>query len=425
MRFIFIFCLIISSSYSKIYSLLEVFELSNINSDEKKISKYQYESAQEELEKSISPFYPKIDLKFEYKKVNEFPIIVDGIEIDKRNEKLDSTLNIEQVLYDRKKYVDYKQKKNSLKKSFLEKRNNDQMLIHEVINSYFETIFKKKQKELIEQKIKHTNKIIQKASSKYKTGLISKADYLESKASGIELVAQRIQNELDLNLSKSILLRLTGLNSINIKNNIKFFNLEDIEYSKEISNFNNNFNIKLQEFLIKEAKLNKSESITGFEPKLSLNYEYLRDDVKGTDDQKKLSLILNIPIFSGFYDLDNYQQKKIEELIQKSRQDQIIKETKQNINNKIKNIKSYIEIINTYPQIIESKKFSLLSMQEGFKVGRKNIIDLLDEENKYFEKLNKFLEYKYLFIIEYASLKKETGNLDINFLKKLNGYIYE
>ncbi len=425
MRIIFFFSFIISMSYSKTYSLLEVFELSYINSDEQKILNYQHQKEQEELEKSISSFYPKIDLKVEYKKINEFPVIVDGIELKKRKEKLDSTLSIEQTLYDRKKYIVYKQKNNSLKKSYLEKKNNKQLLMHEVINSYFETIYKKKQKELIEQKIKRTDKIIQKASSKYEAGLISKVDYLESKASRLELFAQIIQSDLELNLSKSNLLRLTGLNSIQINNNIKFFNLENIKYPKNESDFDNNFDIKLQNFLIKEAKLNKSESITGFEPKLSLSYEYLRDDVKGTDDQKKLSLILNISIFNGFYDLDNYQQKKIEELIQKSKQNKIIKETKQNIKNKIQNIKSYIKIINTYPKIIESKKFSLLSMQEGFKVGRKNIIDLLEKENRYFEKLNKLLEYKYLFIIEYTSLKKELGNLDINFLKKINGYTYE
>ena len=399
MRIIFFFSFIISMSYSKTYSLLEVFELSYINSDEQKILNYQHQKEQEELEKSISSFYPKIDLKVEYKKINEFPVIVDGIELKKRKEKLDSTLSIEQTLYDRKKYIVYKQKNNSLKKSYLEKKNNKQLLMHEVINSYFETIYKKKQKELIEQKIKRTDKIIQKASSKYEAGLISKVDYLESKASRLELFAQIIQSDLELNLSKSNLLRLTGLNRIQINNNIKFFNLENIKYPKNESDFDNNFDIKLQNFLIKEAKLNKSESITGFEPKLSLSYEYLRDDVKGTDDQKKLSLILNISIFNGFYDLDNYQQKKIEELIQKSKQNKIIKETKQNIKNKIQNIKSYIKIINTYPKIIESKKFSLLSMQEGFKVGRKNIIDLLEKENRYFEKLNKLLEsYKKKYV---------------------------
>ena len=342
MRIIFFFSFIISMSYSKTYSLLEVFELSYINSDEQKILNYQHQKEQEELEKSISSFYPKIDLKFEYKKINEFPVIVDGIELKKRKEKLDSTLSIEQTLYDRKKYIVYKQKNNSLKKSYLEKKNNKQLLMHEVINSYFETIYKKKQKELIEQKIKRTDKIIQKASSKYEAGLISKVDYLESKASRLELFAQIIQSDLELNLSKSNLLRLTGLNSIQINNNIKFFNLENIKYPKNESDFDNNFDIKLQNFLIKEAKLNKSESITGFEPKLSLSYEYLRDDVKGTDDQKKLSLILNISIFNGFYDLDNYQQKKIEELIQKSKQNKIIKETKQNIKNKIQNIKQDI-----------------------------------------------------------------------------------
>jgi outer membrane protein len=104
---------------------------------------------------------------------------------------------------------------------------------------------------------------------------------------------------------------------------------------------------------------------------------------------------------------------------------QLIKDTKQSINNKYQKVKTYIEIIKSYPAIIQAKAFSLESMREKFNVGTKTIINLLDEENKYFDKLNKYTEYKYQYVVEYTSLKQYTNSLDEEFIKKVNGFISE
>lgn len=64
-------------------------------------------------------------------------------------------------------------------------------------------------------------------------------------------------------------------------------------------------------------------------------------------------------------------------------------------------------------------------MRERFQRGTKSIIDLLDEENKYFEKLNKYTEYEYQFVIEYTTLKQYTNSLDEEFINKINGFLYE
>ena len=98
---------------------------------------------------------------------------------------------------------------------------------------------------------------------------------------------------------------------------------------------------------------------------------------------------------------------------------------KQNIQNKTDTINAYFEIISSYPEILKSKKFSLDGMQERFNLGTKSIIDLLDEENKYFEKLNTFVEYQHQLLLEYTKLNKYTNTLNLSLLNQINGLIYE
>ena len=193
----------------------------------------------------------------------------------------------------------------------------------------------------------------------------------------------------------------------------------------DVRGTNNSLEIALQNLKIKETRIRKDIIFSSFEPNLSLEYEHLEDDIPGTNNQKSLSLILNIPIFSGFHDLHNYQQAKITQLIEQEEMKNIEKTVEQNIRDKYAKIKTYSEIIISYPEIIAATKVSLEAMREGYKIGRKTLIDLLDEENKYFEKENKYLEYKYLFVLELSSLKKDLNALDIRFIKKMNGYIYE
>ena len=425
MKVIIIVLCFVSILFSKTYDLVEVFNLSYANSDTFKIAKLKMEYVDEDVQKSISSFYPKVNLDLEYKKLNEYPVVVDGVEKRRRDDRFDQTLNVEQLLYDRSKYLEYKKQKNNLSQTSLEKDKEYQQLVYDVIKYYFETLFRNKQIELANQKLKRLEKIELRAKLKYESGFISKADYLEAQAEKGDLLVKRTQLILDYNLSKSFLKKLTGVEDIEIKKNIELKDVDAIKMQEYLNDIDENIDLKIQTMKIKQADIQKSISVTGFEPNLSLNYEYVNNDIEGADEQKTLTLLFQMSLFNGFYDVDNYQQAKISQMIEKEKMSQLLKNTKQELFNKYQKVKTYIEIIKAYPEIIEAKSFSLKAMRERFDVGTRTIINLLDEENKYFDKLNKYTEYKYQYIVEYASLKQYTNSLDEEFIKKVNGFISE
>ena len=425
MKIVFLCIGITIFCYAKKYDLIEVYNLAYANSESYEISVLKENSSEKEIDKSLAAFYPKVSLDTEYMKLNKYPVIVDGVEKYKRTHRRDITVNVDQVLYDRSKYLDYKDKKNLFNQRVLEKYKEEQQLIFDVTKYYFETIYKAKQVELVEQKLKRFEKIVERALLKYKSGFISKADYLEAKSERDELVTQKLQMNLDFETSKSFLQKLTGVDKMNIKNNIILDNVNVTSVLNEFNGFENNLDFKIQKYKLDRADINSSMAIASFEPTITFNYEHVDNDIEASDNQNTLTFLFSFNIFNGFYDLKNYQQAKIEQSIERLTLKKLVKDIQQNIKNKVNKIKTYHEIILSYPEVLETKAFSLDGMRERFKVGNKSIIDLLDEENKYYEKLNKYTEYKYEFILEYTTLMQYVSRLDERFLNNVNGFVNE
>lgn len=414
-----------SFAFAQTYNLVDLYKLSFENSESYKVSKLKNEYSDDEVDKSLSAFYPKVNIETEFMKINEFPVIVDGVEQERRDDRKDTTFTVEQTIYDRSKYLDYKLKKNDFLQSEFDINKEHQELVFDVIRYYLESLLKAKQIELANQKLKRLETILLRAQVKLENGFISKADYLEAKLQRDELITQTIKRKLDYTVSKSFLEKLSGTNNIEIKKNINlaFFNTNHLkEYSDKIEE---NLDVQIQKLKVKKSDIKVSQSISDFEPTLLLKYEHVANDVPENENERTLSLFLKFNIFNGFYDTKNYQQSRIEKNIERLNFDKLLKDVDQNIKNKITNLNSYFEIIQSYPEVLESKKFILDGMQERFNIGTKSIIDLLDEENEYFEKLNIFTEYQYQFLLEYTELMKYTNYLNEDFLNEVDRLIYD
>ncbi|MCT7618834.1 TolC family protein [Aliarcobacter butzleri] len=425
MKKVLFFVFLNSFAFAQTYNLVDLYKLSFENSESYKVSKLKNEYSDDEVDKSLSAFYPKVNIETEFMKINEFPVIVDGVEQERRDDRKDTTFTVEQTIYDRSKYLDYKLKKNDFLQSEFDINKEHQELVFDVIRYYLESLLKAKQIELANQKLKRLETILLRAQVKLENGFISKADYLEAKLQRDELITQTIKRKLDYTVSKSFLEKLSGTNNIEIKKNINlaFFNTNHLkEYSDKIEE---NLDVQIQKLKVKKSDIKVSQSISDFEPTLLLKYEHVANDVPENENERTLSLFLKFNIFNGFYDTKNYQQSRIEKNIERLNFDKLLKDVDQNIKNKITNLNSYFEIIQSYPEVLESKKFILDGMQERFNIGTKSIIDLLDEENEYFEKLNIFTEYQYQFLLEYTELMKYTNYLNEDFLNEVDRLIYD
>lgn len=423
---IFLFFLVFYSiSLAKTYTLVDLYKLSFSNSEDYEISRLQSKYSDKEVDKSISEFYPKVDITTELMKINEYPVIIDGIEQERRDKRRDTTFTVEQTIYDRNKYYDYKLKSNNFLQSEFEINKKQQELMFDVISYYLDSLLKAKQIELLNQKLKRIDTIVLRAKVKMDSGLISKADYLEAQLQKDEILTQIIKRKLDYKVSKSYLEKLSGVNEVDIKKNINLALFDINNLNKTNKNIEDNLDIQVQKLKLKNSDMKVSKSISSFEPIVFAKYEHIQNDIPESENERTLSLFLKFNIFNGFYDVNNYQQSRIEKNIEKLNYEKLVKDVEQNVKNKVNNLYSYYEIIKTYPEVLEAKRFVVDGMQERFNIGTKSIIDLLDEENEYFEKLNIFTEYQYQLLLEYGELMKYTNYLNEDFLTEIDRLIYE
>jgi|GEM_PF-4830102 len=425
MRKLFLLIFLYSFSFAKTYNLVQLYKLSFSNSEDYEIGKLKREFSNKELDKSISAFYPKVSIEKKLMKVNEFPVVVNGVEQERRDNRQDTTFIVEQIIYDRSKYYDYRLKSNDLLQSEIEVDKKQQELMFDLIKYYLDSLLKIKQIELLNQKLKKVDAILLRAQVKMDSGFISKSDYLEAKVQKDEILTQIIKRKLDYNISKSYLEKLSGIENIDVKKNINLalFNIKNLdEYSNKVED---NLDIQVQKLKLKNSNMKVSKSISNFEPIIFAKYEHISNDIPENENERTLSLSLKFNIFNGFYDLKSYQQSRIEKSMEKLSFDKLLKDIEQDVKNKINNLSSYYEIIKSYPQILEEKSFVLEGMQERFNIGTKTIIDLLDEEDEYFEKLNTFTQYQYQFLLEYTELMKYTNYLNEKFLGEIDKLIYE
>ena len=425
MKAFIVFICLSSFAFSKVYSLNEVYEAALENSDSYTIAVLNEEASSKEIDKSFSEFLPKATIEYEHLRLNEYPVIVDGVETERRKDRNDITLTVEQTVYDRSKYLQYEDNKVIYDQTDLEKQKEKQQLIFDVIKYYFETLYKANQIVVIEQKMKSIQKIVERAKAKYKSGFISKADYLEAKLEQDELVIKKIELESEYQSSKSFLEKLAQVNDIEIKKDIQLKHIHLNTLSHNMEQYENNLDFKIQKLKLDRAEIQRDIAISKFEPTANITYERVDNDITASDIQRTITFLVKMNIFNGFYDKRAYQKSNIEKQIERSNLTKLIKDIQQNIKNKTNNVKTFHNIILAYPEVLETKLFSLEGMRERFKRGTKSIIDLLDEEDKYFEKLNKYIEYQYLFIVEYATLKQYTNSLNSEFINRVDGFLYE
>ena len=137
---IFLFFLVFYSlSFAQTYTLVDLYKLSFSNSEDYEISRLQSKYSDKEVDKSISEFYPKVDITTELMKINEYPVIIDGIEQERRDKRRDTTFTVEQTIYDRNKYYDYKLKSNNFLQSEFEINKKQQELMFDVICYYLDS----------------------------------------------------------------------------------------------------------------------------------------------------------------------------------------------------------------------------------------------------------------------------------------------
>ena len=308
-----------------------------------------------------------------------------------------------------------------------------QNLILDVSSAYFGVLRAREDLKSAKSQEAAVKRQYEQAKEQFDVGLIAITDVHEAKASYDASQTLRIQTEGNLTIARENLARITGEYATNLKTLKADFPITmDTNTSAEQwveSAYQNNLNIKVAEFALKNTKENFKASRSGHYPTLSLEAGYTDNDITNSQTSRNdpestnIALTLNIPIYSGgATQADVRRQRHLVEqdrhkLVSAQRQAQIEARTE------YINLTTNIQTVESLQQNIVSRQSALEATREGYNVGTRNIVEVLDAERNYFTALRDFANARFDFVESNLRIKRSAGTLNTADIESLNEWL--
>ncbi len=276
----------------------------------------------------------------------------------------------------------------------------------------------------------------QQAKEQFDVGLIAITDVHEAKASFDSSKTTRIRAEGALTLSHETLARITGIYTENL------FELdEDFPIIADPSNTadswveiaeENSLAIKAAQYAYQSVESTHSASKAEHWPTLTLNAAYENRDfdnyksgVNGQTETETSNVFLNfnLPIYSGGGTQANVRRTRFQ--LEQARQQ--LESTKRlarlETRTEFINITTNIQTVESLQQNIISRESALEATREGYNVGTRNIVEVLDAERNYFTALRDYAAARFDFVESTLRIRKAAGLLSLPDIEALNAYL--
>ena len=308
-----------------------------------------------------------------------------------------------------------------------------QNLILDVSNAYFNVLRAEENLRSAQSQETAVKRQYEQAKEQFDVGLIAITDVHEAKASYDASQTLRIRNEGDLTIARENLSRITGEFSSELETLKDDFPIElDASTSAEQwvdAAYQNNLAIKVAEFGLKRLEADYKAKRGGHYPTLSLEAGYINDNpssrgpLRDESDNANIALSLNLPLYSGGATQASVRQSR--HLLEQARQQLNAAQRQARIEARTEyiNLKTNIQTIESLQQNIVSRQSALEATREGYNVGTRNIVEVLDAERNYFTALRDYANARFDFVESTLRIRRAAGTLNVQDIEAINAWL--
>jgi outer membrane protein len=277
----------------------------------------------------------------------------------------------------------------------------------------------------------------EQAREQFDVGLISITDVHEAKASHDASQTARIQAEGALTLAFEELSRLTGEEVRKLAKLREDFPVE-LDTKVSVDDWlqlarQNNLDIRIAQYRLNALEENLKAARSGHLPTLALGagYEYGDQNNVGHGPQDSdsettsISLTLNMPLYSGGGTQSRVRQNRHLSEQARHQLDDAKRQASIQARSAFINIRTNVQTVESLQQNIVSRESALEATREGYKVGTRNIVEVLDAERRYYAALRDYLNARFDYIESQLSISRAAGTLSQNDLADLNKWLQE
>ncbi|MGB1239620.1 MAG: TolC family outer membrane protein [Pseudomonadales bacterium] len=296
-------------------------------------------------------------------------------------------------------------------------QQSEQNLIVRTVDAYIAAMTAKSNLTTAIAREKAIKRRLDQARVEFDVGVIAITDVHEAKASYDNARVDRIVREGELENSYQSLQRLSGEAINNVDTLDSKYPIEHLEpltssYWVERASEGNLALIMAEQNIeasSKDTAIAKSDRRPNLE--LQASHSGSEDSERGWSRDSQLSLVLNVPIYQGGALNSKVRQSlSAQEVARQNYQDNL-REVTQTTRRLVRDIETNILAIAARKQSIVSSQAALNAVNEGFKAGTRNIVDLLQAEDSLFSARNNYATARLEQVRLLLSLKFQTGEI--------------
>ncbi|MGD8909453.1 MAG: TolC family outer membrane protein [Chromatiales bacterium] len=431
---ILILPLLLCTSLVQAEDLMAVYELALRNDPQLQVAKEQLNAARESKSLARSQLLPTIGLGATYDAVSGDIKTLSGNPVDRSVDYDESGigLNLTQPIYRRDRFVQLKQADSTIAQAEAQFAAAEIDLMVRSTTAYFNILSAEDDLRVAKAEREATGRQLEQAQQRFDVGLIAITDVHEAQAAFDAARAAEIAAENDLDNAwealfeiigpqpKSILAKLGDGLRLNPPVPKDLQSWSDTAQQENFSILAANANL---EVLNQEVQVSRS----GHYPTLDLvgGYNVSRSDSESATeaDLGTIGLELQVPIYTGGAVSAQTRQALANYRAAQQSLDQTRRAVNRQVRDAFRGVLSSISQVEALKAATVSAQSALESTQAGYEVGTRTIVDVLNVQRNLFSSQRDYLNSRYGYIINGLSLKSAAGNLAVEDLQRVNGWL--
>ncbi|MBI6548837.1 outer membrane channel protein TolC [Xenorhabdus lircayensis] len=343
----------------------------------------------------------------------------------------DASLKLTQTIFDMAKWNRLNQSEKSAGIADINYQTAQQKLILDTAQAYFDVLNKIDTLTFTEAQKASLYRQLDQTTQRFNVGLVAITDVQNARAQYDSVLAQEVSNRNDLENTLEKLRLITGIYYPQLAAlNIDQFKTKQPEPANTVLKEAETRNLSLLSArLTQDLKREQiKESQTGYMPIVDLaastgiNNSHTRgvqqEDRYTGGNSVQLSLIL--PLFSGGATYSQVEQAKYNFVSASQDLENTYRKLIQEVHSTANNISAAVSSVEANKQAVLSTQSSLDSMEAGYQVGTRTIVDVLDATTKLYQAKQNLSKARYDYLLSQLQNEQARGTLNENDLIALN-----
>ncbi|MDO6593510.1 TolC family outer membrane protein [Neptuniibacter sp. 1_MG-2023] len=339
------------------------------------------------------------------------------------------TLALSQPVFNAASWFTFKQGKVLSQQASLQFDAEQQTLISRTVEAYLSVLRAKSELQTLEAQERAIKRRLDQVNAQFEVGLIANTDVQEAQASYDNARVARISAEGDLDNSYEELARLTGQNFDVIAELAEDYPIEEPTPTQAKpwldKAMTSNLNLKIANLATESARRAAQAGHAGHYPTLSLSASYDYDNgTSSTDygiDTSSIGLTLSVPLYSGG-SVSSKSRELEQRLVQTQfNKDDTLRAVIQSTRSLLRDLRTGALSVRALKQSIKSSEIALQATEEGYNVGTRNVVDVLQAEQQLYTSKRDYATARFNFVQNLITFKQQIGTLspeDINELDR-------